>query len=111
MCRKGDVGAYTINNVFIERTTTNVSDGNKGKVLSDFTKSLMSQSKIGKRRKDLEGCNNPMAKSARKINTSEGIFLSAADAARKLGLSKTTAYRRCSNPNFADWFYLNTNKA
>ena len=108
MCRIGDKGAYTQGNVFIGAVSDNASAGNAGKVLSEETKRLIGESKLGRRRADMEGANNHMVKKAQPIHTPHGVFPSAAVAARELGLSHETPYRRCasSTSRFKDWYKI-----
>lgn len=60
MCRIGDIGAYEVGNVFIEKNKINVHDGNYGKPDSDETKAKKSAALIGKPKEWMRGENNPM---------------------------------------------------
>jgi len=48
MCRIGDIGPYSADNVFVGQGKQNVSDGNIGRPTSDETKAKMSAASIGK---------------------------------------------------------------
>ena len=117
MCRIGDAGAYSAENVFIGQGKQNVRDGNLGKVLSDETKQKMSKAQAGKPKPWAAGEKNPMHRQevkakisaatggakhykARGVFTPEGFFPTAKLAAEALGIKKPTVEWRARNNKF-----------
>jgi hypothetical protein len=49
MCRVGDTGGYTIDNVFIGAFEKNSSDANKGRVITEREKSMISKTLSGRK--------------------------------------------------------------
>jgi hypothetical protein len=114
MCRTGDVGAYAVGNVFIDRNVRNISDGNKGKPDSAETRAKKSAALAGQPKPWSRGENNPMhrpevkaAMSAatsgakhyaqRGVVTPDGYFVTAKEAAAALGISKSTVEWRAKH--------------
>lgn len=117
MCRFGDKGVYSVDNVFIGQGKQNVCDGNLGKVLSNETKQKMSESQSGKLKPWVAGKNNPMHRpevkakfsaatgganhyKARGVLTPKGFFPTAKLAAEALGIKKPTVEWRAKNNKF-----------
>jgi len=107
MCRYNDEGPYAIGNVFIDLSSSNVREGNIGKVVSEETRQLMALSKKGKPHPWSRGDKNPMHRpdvkakmsaaigganhyKARGVYTPMGYFVTAKEAASALGISKST---------------------
>jgi hypothetical protein len=90
MMRKGDVGPYSIENVFCGTNEQNAIDCHKGKTRSKETKELMSRSHKGL----FDGDKNPRA---RTVVTLYGIWTTAKEAAKYLGVAPTTVEWRCKN--------------
>jgi hypothetical protein len=114
MCRTGDVGAYAVGNVFIDRNARNISDGNKGKPDSAETRAKKSAALTGRSNPWSRGANNPMhrpevkaAMSAaiggvkhyaqRGVVTPNGYFVTAKEAAAALGIPKSTVEWRAKH--------------
>ena len=112
MCRIGDKGAYSIDNVFIGQGKQNVSDGNIGKPDSEETKRKKSLAAKGRSHDYAKGANNVMHRpevkaklsqaisgskhyKAKAIKTPFGIYLSGVEAAKELNIPKPTIYWRC----------------
>lgn len=60
MCRIGDTGAYEVGNVFIALNTSNLSEGNLGRVLTDEHKAKIAAKNSGKPHPWSVGEKNPM---------------------------------------------------
>ena len=114
MCRKGDTGAYEVENVFIDRNAQNVSDGNRGKHDSLQTKTKKSAALSGVPKPWALGDKNPMhrpevkaAMSAaiggakhyrqRGVITPQGYFVTAKAAAAALKIPKSTVEWRAKH--------------
>lgn len=112
MCRLGDAGAYEVENVFIDLGKRNVSDGNKGKLDSAETKARKSAALKGMPHPWSAGSNNPMHRPevkakmsakisggkhyrARMVGTPHGIWTSATECAKALGMPVPTVNWRC----------------
>jgi hypothetical protein len=124
MRRHGDVGPYSIDNVFCGVTEENVRDGNLGKTDSIETKQKKSKSLTGLSHPWSVGDKNPMhrpeAKAklsasisggkhyrAKMVATPHGIWSSAVEAAKSIGIPKPTVEWRCRN-NYLGFSYLAT---
>lgn len=114
MCRIGDVGCYSVANVFIGLGKHNVRDGNIGKLDSNETRQKKSQSMRGKPHPWSAGANSPMHRpevkaklsasisgskhySARMVGTPHGIWGSAVECAKALRMPEPTVNWRCRN--------------
>jgi hypothetical protein len=112
MCRVGDTGSYSVNNVFIGQGKHNVSDGNIGKIDSEETRRRKSQAAKGRPHDYAKGVNNvmhrPEVKSklseaisgskhyrAKAVQTPFGMFLSGIEASKALNIPKPTVYWKC----------------
>lgn len=117
MCRIGDTGAYSVENVFIGQGKHNVRDGNLGKLDSEETKRKKSDAAKGKKHPWAKGENNVMHRpevkakisaatggakhyKARGVFTPEGFFPTARLAAEALGMKKPTVEWRARNNKF-----------
>jgi len=117
MCRIGDTGAYSVENVFIGQGKQNVRDGNLGKLDSEETKRKKSEAAKGKKHPWAKGKNNVMHRpevkakkseatgganhyKARGVITPEGFFATAKLAAEALGMKKSTVEWRAANNKF-----------
>ena len=117
MCRMGDAGAYSAENVFIGQGKQNVRDGNLGKLDSEETKRKKSEAAKGKKHPWAKGENNVMHRpevkakmseaisgakhyKARGVFTPEGFFPTAKLAAEALGIKKPTVEWRARNNKF-----------
>jgi hypothetical protein len=107
MQRYNDIGPYSPSNVYCGEFCENVSLGNKGKILSQETKGRMSKAGKGKSKPWVVGDNNPMHRpevkakisaliggashyKARGVMTPIGFFCTAKEAAKAMGISKST---------------------
>lgn len=114
MMRHGDVGPYSIDNVFCGTNAENVRDGNLGKVVSDKTKALIAKALSGQSHAWSVGENNVMHRTevkakisaatsggkhyrAKMVATPHGIWSSATEAAKCIGIPKPTVEWRCKN--------------
>lgn len=114
MRRYGDVGPYSIDNVFCGTNEDNVRDGNLGKVMSQETRQLIASANTGKAHPWSVGERNPMHRpevkakisaatsggkhyAAKMVATPHGIWTSAVEAARCIGIPKPTVEWRCRN--------------
>ena len=105
MQRYNDTGPYSPSNVYCGTNSENVSLGNKGKVLSEETKKLMSEANIGKERLWNRGDKNPMHRpevkakfsaliggvnhyKSKGVMTPIGFFATSAEAAKAFGVNK-----------------------
>jgi len=112
MCRVGDTGSYSVNNVFIGQGKHNVSDGNIGKIDSEETKRRKSQAAKGRPHDYAKGINNVMHRPeikaklseaisgskhyrAKAVQTPFGMFLSGIEASKALNIPKPTVYWKC----------------
>ena len=112
MCRVGDTGSYSVDNVFIGQGKHNVSDGNIGKIDSEETKRRKSQSAKGRPHDYAKGLNNVMHRlevkakiseatsgskhyRAKAVQTPFGMFLSGIEASKALNIPKPTVYWKC----------------
>lgn len=122
MCRNNDIGAYEIGNVFVDLGKQNVSDGNKGKKNSAETKAKKSSALKGMPHPWSVGANNPMHRlevkakisaalsggnhyKAKMVGTPHGIWRSATECAKALGIAIPTVNWRCKN-NYLNFAYL-----
>ena len=122
MRRQGDTGPYSIDNVFCGTNEENVRDGNLGKSVSAATRLLISVAQTGKPHDWCLGEKNPMHRKeakakisaataggkhyrAKMVATPHGIWTSAVEAARCIGIPKPTVEWRCRN-NFLGFSYL-----
>ena len=107
MCRIGDTGSYSIDNVYIDTNSSNLSNGNLGKIMSNETKQKIANANIGKERPWAKGLNNPMHRQEVKDKISEatrggkhykaigvitpiGEFDTAREASEALGIPAST---------------------
>jgi hypothetical protein len=90
MMRKGDVGPYSIDNVFCGTNERNASDCHLGSKRTKATRIKMSESHKGL----FAGDKNPRAKT---VCSPHGIWSTAKEAAKYLGVSPATVERRCKN--------------
>ena len=114
MCRIGDIGCYSIANVFIGLGKHNVRDGNIGKLDSNETRQKKSQSMRGIPHPWSLGDKNPMHRpevkakisaltsgskhyKARTVGTPLGTWGSATECAKALNMPKPTVEWRCKN--------------
>ena len=114
MCRFGDKGCYEIGNVFIGLGKINVRDGNLGKSNSDETKRKKSEALKGMAHPWSQGSKNPMHRPevkaklsaatsggkhyrAKMVGTPHGIWTSATECAKTLGIPVPTVNWRCKN--------------
>jgi len=117
MRRHGDIGPYSIDNVFCGVTEENVRDGNLGKTDSIETKQKKSKSLTGLSHPWSVGDKNPMhrlevkAKMSAKtsganhykaigVTTPEGFFQTAKEAAKVLNMKKSTVEWRARHNKF-----------
>jgi len=121
MCRIGDVGCYSVANVFIGLGKHNVRDGNIGKLDSNETRQKKSQSMRGKPHPWSVGDKNPMHRPEVKAKMSIavggannyraktvicplGVFGSTTEASKELNIPAVTIQWRCRH-NKAGWSY------
>lgn len=114
MRRHGDIGAYSIDNVFCGTNEENVRDGNLGKTVSQETRGKIAEALRGAPHEWSRGENNPMHRpevkakisaaisggkhyAAKMVGTPHGIWSSAVDAAKSLGIPEPTINWRCKN--------------
>lgn len=114
MRRIGDIGSYSIDNVFCGTNEENVRDGNLGKRLSESTKALMSKAHKGKPHPWSAGANSPMHRpevkaklsaaisggkhyAAKMVGTPHGIWDSATECAKSLQMPIPTVNWRCQH--------------
>lgn len=117
MCRIGDKGAYSLDNVFIGQGKQNVSNGNIGKPDSEETKRKKSQAAKGKKHPWSKGNKNVMHRPDVKakislaigganhykaigVTTPNGYFDTAKQAAQALGINKSTVEWRSKHNKF-----------
>lgn len=122
MRRHGDIGPYSIDNIFCGTNEDNVRDGNIGKIDSQETRSKKSKALKGKAKPWFYGELNPMHRPevkakismavggsnnyrAKTVVTPFGIFGSTSEAAKMLNIPAVTVQWRCRN-NKAGWSYL-----
>lgn len=123
MRRHGDVGPYSIDNVFCGLNEENVRDGNVGKVDSAETRQKKSEALSGKPKPWAAGANNVMHRpevkakmsaaisggkhyAAKMVATPYGIWTSAVEAAKCIGIPVPTVNWRCKH-NKLGFSYLN----
>ena len=114
MRRHGDVGPYSIDNVFCGTNAENVRDGNIGKTMSDQTRALISEANTGKPHPWSAGERNVMHRpevkaklsaaisggkhyAAKMVATPHGIWASATEAAKCIGIPEATVNWRCQH--------------
>lgn len=114
MRRHGDVGPYSIDNVFCGLNEDNVRDGNLGKIDSEETRRKKSDALRGKSKPWALGELNPMHRQevkakisaatsggkhykAKMVATPHGIWDSAIEAAKCIGIPRPTVEWRCRN--------------
>jgi hypothetical protein len=117
MRRHGDIGPYSIDNVFCGTNEDNVRDGNVGKVDSLVTRLKKSEALIGKPKPWAVGDRNPMHRPEVKakmsaaigganhynaigVTTPQGFFPTAKAAAAALGMKKPTVEWRARHNKF-----------
>jgi len=122
MRRRGDIGPYSIDNVFCGTNEDNVRDGNLGKAVSEKTRSLIAAANKGKPHPWSVGERNPMHRpevkakmsaaisggkhyAAKMVATPHGIWTSAVEAAKCIGIPKQTVEWRCKN-NYLGFAYF-----
>lgn len=114
MRRHGDVGPYSIDNVFCGTNEENLRDGNLGKTVSQETRGKIAEALKGVPHEWSQGEKNPMHRpevkakmsaaigggkhyKAKMVATPHGIWTSAAEAAKCLKIPKPTVEWRCRN--------------
>lgn len=114
MRRHGDVGPYSLDNVFCGTNEDNLRDSNFGKVDSIETRSKKSFALKGKPKLWSVGANNPMHRpevkakmsaaisggkhyAAKMVATPHGIWSSAVEAAKCIGIPRPTVEWRCKH--------------
>lgn len=114
MRRHGDTGPYSVENVFCGLNEDNVRDGNLGKVMSQETRQKLSKANSGKAHPWSVGERNPMHRpevkakmsaaisggkhyAAKMVATPHGIWTSAAEAAKCIGIPVATVNWRCQH--------------
>lgn len=90
MMRKGDVGPYSIDNVFCGTNERNARDCHLGSKRTEASRKKMSESRKGL----FDGDKNPRAKT---VGSPHGIWSTAKEAAECLGLTLSTVAWRCAN--------------
>lgn len=122
MRRHGDVGPYSIDNVFCGTNEENLRDGNLGKTVSQETRGKIAEALRGTSHEWSRGENNPMHRPevkakmsaaigggkhyrAKMVATPHGIWPSAVEAARSLGIPEPTVNWRCKN-NYLGFTYI-----
>ena len=117
MRRYGDVGPYSVDNVFCGTNEENVRDGNIGKTVNKETRKKISLSHAGKPHPWSAGKNNPMHRqecrdkiskatsgskhyAAKTVVTPHGTWGSATEAARALNIPIPTVNWRCKHQRF-----------
>jgi len=114
MRRHGDIGPYSIENVFCGLNEENVRDGNIGKIDSAETRRKKSDSLRDRPKLWCRGDGNPMHQpevkaklsklisgakhySARMVGTPHGVWGSAVECAKALRMPEATVNWRCRN--------------
>jgi hypothetical protein len=114
MCRFGDTGPYAPWNVYCATNGKNLSDAHAGKPKSAEQRRKMSEANKGKRHPWASGAKNPMhlpetkAKmsaaigggkhyKARMVGTPHGIWTSATECAKAIGIPIQTVNWRCKH--------------
>ncbi len=122
MCRNNDAGPYALWNVYCATNSKNLSDANLGKPKSEETRRRISVALTGQINHWAIGHKNPMhnletkAKfskatsggkhyRAKTVATPHGIWNSASEAAKCIGIPKPTVEWRCKN-NYLGFSYL-----
>jgi hypothetical protein len=122
MRRHGDVGPYSIDNVFCGVTEENVRDGNLGKEITIATRNKISMIMTGQINTWSVGERNAMHRleakakisnatsggkhyNSKMVGTPHGLWLSAVEAAKSIGIPKSTVEWRCRN-NHLGFSYL-----
>ena len=127
MSRFGDIGAYTLGNVFIGTNTDNTREALLRRVYTDELRKKLSSANRGvphlkargvkrgplsdevkaKLRAANSGKKNPNATMSvwTPMKTPLGIFKNGAEAAKASGVTTRTAHNRCKSSNFSDWSY------
>jgi hypothetical protein len=73
MCRFGDIGPYSVDNVYIDTNSNNISEGNKDKMMSPETRTKISESTKGKSHDYAVGDKNVMHRPEVKAKMSVAI--------------------------------------
>lgn len=114
MCRFEDAGPYALWNVYCATNSKNLSDANSGKPKSKETRKKISEALLGQVNYWVAGKNNPMHRPevkakisaatsggkhyrAKTVITPYGIWSSAIEAAKSLGMKKSTVEWRCKH--------------
>jgi hypothetical protein len=114
MRRHGDIGPYSVDNVFCGVTEENVRDGNLGKEITIETRNKISASNKGQSHPWSVGDKNPMHRpevkakisaltsgakhyKARMVGTPIGTWGSAVECAKALNMPRPTVEWRCKN--------------
>lgn len=114
MRRHGDVGPYSIDNVFCGLNEENVRDGNVGKAVSQETRGKIAEALRGSSHEWVRGEKNPMHRpevkakisaatkggkhyKAKMVATPHGIWDSATEAAKCIGIPVPTVNWRCKH--------------
>lgn len=114
MRRHGDVGPYSIDNVFCGTNEENVRDGNLGKAVSQETREKIAEALKGVPHEWSRGEKNPMHRpevkakmsaaiggsknyAAKMVGTPHGIWGSATECARALSIPVPTVNWRCKH--------------
>lgn len=114
MRRHGDVGPYSIDNGFCGTNEENVRDGNIGKVMTDETRALIAKANKGKLHPWSASERNVMHRAevkakmsaaisggkhyaAKMVATPHGIWNSAVEAAKCIGIPEPTVNWRCKH--------------
>ena len=122
MCRTGDIGPYAIWNVYCATNGKNLSDANIGKPKSQITRKKISKTMTGQKNSWAVGSKNVMHRpevkakisnatsggkhyNSKMVGTPHGLWLSAVEAAKSIGIPKSTVEWRCRN-NYLGFSYL-----
>jgi hypothetical protein len=122
MCRYGDIGYYSLDNVFCGTTQENVRDGNLGKEMTISTRNKISAFNKGQPHPWSAGDKNPMHRPEVKVKISIavggsnnyraktvicpfGIFGSTTEASKELNVPAETIQWRCRH-NKSGWSSL-----
>lgn len=105
MCRKNDIGAYSIDNVYCDTVEANSALPHKGQSRPTEWKQKISSALTGKKKSVKHTQALAAARLGKKYDTPFGVFITSADCEKASGIKRATIMWRCKNNFNNEWSY------